>query len=765
MRQKTSIPRDFLQVFVRFIIPYLGVMLIPIITVFLANQAIVRQYKEDTLGSYEIVLQNNMELIDNQLSQIEEVVDSMLMNAEMADFFYRDAGNVTKLMDMQRLLNSYSFDENWVKNVYLYHQPLDVVIDKAGIYRGADTYYGNGLVIDRVAEETWAAALQSGDWRRGYRPAQQMLVNDKNCNAITYTQSAPLLASGVMRGQVNVIIDSRELMSLFDSLLGGNQGALYILDDKNELLLCSDQKHRDFILEHLQQLEGDTLQSEYKVDGRSMYLMKQTSAGNGWQVVLLMPKAVVLEKVRFINALLLLIYTLTVLAGMAVCIYITYKRSKEFHRLAGSIGEKLTEKFSLKNLKQTEFSLLQEGVSDLISANESFRSQIEEQRGYIESKVIDGLLHGEYKEETEARAALEKNNMTLGGACQAVLLIRLGKEYRMQIGGRSGKEFVKDNLYSIIENYCYICDAGARGVAVLLSLDETGEAAKIQVAAVVSHIETALSYPYDIPMVFGAGRPAQRLVEIADGFRQAREVVEYNAIGHRKSVLWYDDLPQEGNVFYYPLALETRLYNYAIVGNYEEVVQTLDEIYHENFLSRTLSADMVEQLTQEITSTIIKVQDALHLGGGAEAAIDIPAPDDGRSITDVFEQMGGILKQLCSAAAQQKKSKSAVIMERVRQYIAQHYNDNKLSLTQLSVEFNLNEKYLSSCFKEETGENFSTYLEGLRIKQACRLIEEGTHKIGEISAMVGYANDVTFRRAFKKKMGVSPSGYHGAPKN
>lgn len=448
---------------------------------------------------------------------------------------------------------------------------------------------------------------------------------------------------------------------------------------------------------------------------------------------------------------------------MAVCIYITFKRSKEFHRLAGSIGKKLTGRFSLKDFKQTEFSLLQEGVSDLISANETFRSQIEQQRGYIESKVVERLLHGEYKTEKEAYAELEKNNMTLGGACQAVLLIRLGKEYRMPIGGRSGKEFVKDNLYSIIENYCYICDAGARGVVVLLSLDETGEAAKTQVAAVVSHIETALGYPYDIPMIFGAGRPAQQLTEIADGFRQAREVVEYNAIGHRKSVLWYDDLPQEGNVFYYPLALETRLYNYAIVGNYAEAVQTLDEIYHENFISRTLSADMVEQLTQEITSTIIKVQAALP-SGGAETAIDIPAPDDGRSITDVFEQMGGILKRLCSSAAQQKKSKSAVIMERVRQYIAQHYNDSKLSLTQLSVEFNLNEKYLSSCFKEATGENFSTYLEGLRIEQACRLIEEGAHKIGEISAMVGYANDVTFRRAFKKKMGVSPSGYHGAPK-
>lgn len=765
MHKTRSISRDFLQVFLKFIIPYLCVMMIPIITVFVANQAIVQRYKEETLRSFSMVLQNNMDLIDNHLSQIEEIVDSMLQGAEMADFFYRNEGSVTKLMEIQQLMGSYHFDENWVKNVYLYHQPLDVIIDKNGIYNGADTYYGTGLVIDRVQPETWRESLQSTVWQRAYHPAQQMLIQDQSYQALTYTQSAPLVAAGVVRGQVNVLIDSAEVMRLFEDLLGGNQGALYIVDDQGQLLLSSDMQHKEFILQHLAQMQEDTRQDEYRVDGTPMYLMRQESAGNGWQVLLLVPKAVVLEKVRFIGGLLLLIYALTVLLGMAVCMYITYKRSKEFHQLATSIGEKLTGKFSLKNFKQTEFSVLQEGVSNLISANESFRSQLEEQKEFLQSSVVQRLLQGEYKEEEQARADMEKNQMAADCAGWTVLLIRLGKEYRMQMNGQSVKEFVKANLYEIIETYSFISDAGARSIAVLLSLEETGENAKAQVAAIVSHIETALSYPYDIPMLFGAGTIVKQLTHIAQGYEQARSVTEYNAIGHRKSVLWYEDLPQEGNLFYYPLELETRLYNYAIVGNYGEVVQTLDEIYNENFLNRTLSADMVEQLTQEITSTVMKVQEAITHDSGAAQPVEILGPGSGRSITEVFEQMNQVLKQLCSQVSQQKKSKSAVVMEKVRQYIAEHYQDSKLSLTQLSVQFHLNEKYLSACFKGETGENFSSYLEGLRIQRACELIEEGTHKIGEISAMVGYANDVTFRRAFKKKMGVSPSGYHGVPKN
>ena len=53
--------------------------------------------------------------------------------------------------------------------------------------------------------------------------------------------------------------------------------------------------------------------------------------------------------------------------------------------------------------------------------------------------------------------------------------------------------------------------------------------------------------------------------------------------------------------------------------------------------------------------------------------------------------------------------------------------------------------------------NFSVYLEDLRLNEAARLIKEGNANVTDISLEVGYNNTTSFRRAFKKKFGVTPS--------
>ena len=55
-------------------------------------------------------------------------------------------------------------------------------------------------------------------------------------------------------------------------------------------------------------------------------------------------------------------------------------------------------------------------------------------------------------------------------------------------------------------------------------------------------------------------------------------------------------------------------------------------------------------------------------------------------------------------------------------------------------------------------ENFSSYLERIRMDKACEMLM-GNMQVKEVSEKVGYLSDVSFRRAFKKRMGLSPSDY------
>jgi len=59
-------------------------------------------------------------------------------------------------------------------------------------------------------------------------------------------------------------------------------------------------------------------------------------------------------------------------------------------------------------------------------------------------------------------------------------------------------------------------------------------------------------------------------------------------------------------------------------------------------------------------------------------------------------------------------------------------------------------------FKEEVGENFSTYLTNYRMKKAEYFIKNTDMKISQISTEVGYVNASYFSKSYKKYKGVSP---------
>ena len=80
----------------------------------------------------------------------------------------------------------------------------------------------------------------------------------------------------------------------------------------------------------------------------------------------------------------------------------------------------------------------------------------------------------------------------------------------------------------------------------------------------------------------------------------------------------------------------------------------------------------------------------------------------------------------------------------------------ELSLKQISCELGFHEKYISNLFKSIYGENLYAVVENMRMEKAKELLKNTSLKISEFAEKTGYTSDASFRRAFKKTMGISP---------
>lgn len=92
------------------------------------------------------------------------------------------------------------------------------------------------------------------------------------------------------------------------------------------------------------------------------------------------------------------------------------------------------------------------------------------------------------------------------------------------------------------------------------------------------------------------------------------------------------------------------------------------------------------------------------------------------------------------------------------QYVTDHYA-SEISLDTTASALNLNASYLSRLFKEETQMTFTEYLNRVRIKTGCMLMESGPYSLKEISGQIGFTNYTYFFKVFKSITGMTPQAY------
>ena len=94
---------------------------------------------------------------------------------------------------------------------------------------------------------------------------------------------------------------------------------------------------------------------------------------------------------------------------------------------------------------------------------------------------------------------------------------------------------------------------------------------------------------------------------------------------------------------------------------------------------------------------------------------------------------------------------------RIRNYINAHFSEPGLSLESIGNALSYNKKYISCAFKKKAGTDFRKYLNALRVRHACALLQQGVTGIKDVAFLCGFNDPLYFSKVFKNAMGASPN--------
>ena len=253
------------------------------------------------------------------------------------------------------------------------------------------------------------------------------------------------------------------------------------------------------------------------------------------------------------------------------------------------------------------------------------------------------------------------------------------------------------------------------------------------------------------------------MLELSDlAIREAEQTMIKSGIEQRRTSRVYEQ-EAPGKPEHNTLAIEE-----ALMG----IVRRGDSVALKRWLasappvqSGTIAPDQLRQLRNLFIVTATLVSRAAIRGGMRQ--------DDAFSLSDAYSQRVELLTShskiqnlqyhmLLEYTEQVEKlhrtRHTTKLSLDVANYVRHHLSE-PVSVEKMAEEFYLSRPYLSSKFKQETGETLSGFILKEKTEEAKRLLRYSDKSLSAISAYLGFSSHGHFSRVFKKYAGVTPGEY------
>ena len=749
------------KLFQSYFVTYVAVLLIPLITFGCIYSELTNTIREGIENENRILLEQTTNILDTRFKEVESIGIQLINSACVTQLRYLEDPlshvNIKTLLQARESLPQYSAYNDFLESYLLFFNRGQVVLSSNLTYSYND-FYNQYMHPEDFTQEKWLQDLQTVSSSLGECELRSfLLINGDSVQTRNMIQSSfSFLPSVYQDGKVVLYVDQQRMNDLLQTFgLLENEFAC-ILSPSGQMLAWTDDGlwSEDAIAQLLDNASNNRTFAQYQISGRNTLVSNCTSGQTGLKIIIARSVDGVYARLNGIRWIICAVMLLAILLGVAISYGFSHQNSFLVRSLAQESGA------SLDGMSYTEaLHTLRRSFDEIRTSNNAIQKNYMEQRHYLQRSFLSQMIRGEFANEESAQATARSLKLLETGQPMCVMLFHqdgMSSDetvgLQVAVNCKAVIRIAVDNL----EKKALRMDKSESDYVVLL----TGEMLQERIEALVDMIRSNLPEAVNDSLYVYVGNTVTRLTDVAHSWDNAYSLIYIQPSPRETKVVYYQEGENPRYTVTYPRDMQNRLIRCVMNADEEGTLEQLNRLKECNqneqgetpaFILQLLNDNLINTLLQISTMAGMPKDQAESLIGDVRNVMTLPLDMQLQEIRQLYVTLCGSIGELKTGKHQ--------LMDEISDYICQHYMDADLSLTSVAGQFHVSESYLSSTFKMQTGTNFFTYVENMRMDKAKELLRQTNLKISDISTQVGYASVNSFCRAFKRSTGYNATNF------
>lgn len=331
------------------------------------------------------------------------------------------------------------------------------------------------------------------------------------------------------------------------------------------------------------------------------------------------------------------------------------------------------------------------------------------------------------------------------------------------------KELWKYAVFNIVseimssKQQCNICfDTGERICSIIGCKKPADIPADQAILSICDIIRLSVQKYLKFTVTIGIGNVHEKISSISLSYKESIFAIKNQLVIGNNRVIPYKTINESNlSANYFPVETKRNLLLCMRTNNKEEVSNILNNIF-DRFKFSAPNTEIIYVHCIELISTCIEF--AVECNQDTKTILkNIPDPFEEiyklKKFSDIEQWIKSTFTSTLDSVHSNKKKRSSRLIDDVKKYVNDHYQNNGLRIDEIAKKFYINYHHLCSVFKKDSGITLNEYISSIRINRAKEMIDSGNISITEVAKLVGYDDPNYFSKCFKKTIGLSPQKY------